>query len=642
MKMYIRKSYAGACIAIVTLLFSSTASSKHPKAVYLHQSDFTNGTYIIHKPGIYRLAEDISFNPHPPGSLGEDGITALDAYTGGRPFPSQFGSLEDGKYDPAAFGIGFFAAIVIQANNVVLDLNGHTIEQSKEHALLQRFFAVIELSDQPFVPGQGPSDFGTDITCAENVWIKNGIIGRSAHHGIHGNANKNIYITNVDFVDFEVAAIALNGVEGLTVIGSTAMNREDVPIVGTFSTARFITPYIDWLVDTGSTTTLTVQGAPLSAVDIRNALRDAINNAYEDIITDGLGFVDEAEHPEEYALFHNKHGIIDGNAYGYLINKFGVAVGGFPYQPPVPSKNILFRDVHILSERAFINEVIALQLNGKPAMDPVGALFMLKNLHPDTGDPLTVSSLDDSAAVYIGTALSNAQALVAKASLNNEFPSFLSTTRLNITQAVIDWIENGTTLDTLVLSPDDYICNGDTMFHVNKGVIGFKMDAAKNVLMHNTSASNLENLGEVGSEICGNYVKSHPDATLPGYGGAKVRGYTFAGSKNVIVCNSSASNLKSLAGTVTGFDILTDSENISLKDIDVSNIEAGLSFVPNGGPNEEPDALGVHISQDAGKVILNKISVDNCTAFDEEDDIRDDSGNAIIVPACKKKHCLKH
>ena len=55
--------------------------------------------------------------------------------------------------------------------------------------------------------------------------------------------------------------------------------------------------------------------------------------------------------------------------------------------------------------------------------------------------------------------------------------------------------------------------------------------------------------------------------TLPGYGGAKVRAYTFAGSKNVIVSHSAAYNLKSLAGTVIGFDILTDSEKIFLKNV---------------------------------------------------------------------------
>ena len=618
------------CCVLVSMALSATAFARGNRTVWLRQSDFENGTYIIKQSGLYRLAEDVSFNPHAPGTLAEDGVTVLDAYSGGMPFPSQYGNPDDGKYDPAAFGIGFFAAIVIQANNVILDLNGHTIEQSAEHALLQRFFSVIELADQPFVPNQGPFDFGTGIISAKNVIIKNGKIGRSSHHGIHGNGNKNISIINVDFEDFEVAAIALNGVDGLSVINSSAINREDVPIIGTFSNARFITPYVNWLADTGSATTLTVLGTTLTAAQIRDALRNSVNNAYQDIITDGLGFIDPTAHPDEYALYHNKHGIIDGNSYGFLVNKFGVAVGGFPTFPDNPSKDIFMKNVHILSQRAFINEVIALNQNGKPVIDPVGAVFMVKNLHPDTGAPVTVSSLDDSTAVYTGNALANAQALVAKAAMNGEFPAFLSITRLNITQAVIDWIENQGTLDTLATGTNAYFCNGDTMFHVNKGVIGFKMDAAKNVLLCNTSAENLENLGEVGSALCGNYEKSHPDATLPGYGGAKVRGYTFAGSRNVLAYNNYTYNLKSLAGTVIGFDILTDSKNVVLQNNDVIGIEAGLSFAANGGPNEEPDAIGFHVGADARNVILKRNSATSLDAYDQTETVRDDSGRAII------------
>ena len=135
----------------------------------LYQSDFITGPYIIDEPGIYRLAEDISFNPNSTALLG------TDAYHAGFPLPNQF--APSGPYNPSAFGIGFFAAIAITAQNVVLDLAGHTIEQSKEHALLQRFFAVIELADQPFIPEQGPSDFGADIKSAINVFIMNGPIG---------------------------------------------------------------------------------------------------------------------------------------------------------------------------------------------------------------------------------------------------------------------------------------------------------------------------------------------------------------------------------------------------------------------------------------------------------------------------------
>ncbi len=610
-----------------SVLLSAGSLRAQAGPTLLSQSDFESGTLQITEPGLYRLTEDISFNPHPAGSPGPDGVTPLDAYDAGRPFPAQFGSIEDGKYDPAAFGIGFFAAIAVSAPNVTIDLNGFSIEQSAEHALHQRFFAVIETADQPFLPAQGPSDFGGALVPASNLEIRNGTIGRSSHHGVHGNGSDGVTIRNVDFIDFEVGAVALNGVSDLVVQNSTATNRKDVPIIGTFSNARFISAYVDFLVATGSTTTLTVQGAPLSASSIQSALRTAINNVFEDVITDGLGFIDPSQHPSEFALFHNKFGVVDGNAYGYLVNPLGVAVNGFPQQSASPSVDLTFTNVHILSQHAFINEVIAINRGGGPAIDPIGAVFMVRNVHPSTGAPVTTSSLNEAVAVYTGNVLANAQALVAKAALNNEFPPFLDTSRLSITQDILDWIENGTTLasllSTLPNGSNDYFCNGDTMFHVNKGVIGFKMDGAEDLTMQNTSANDVVNLGDIGSDDCGNYAFSHPAATLSGYGGAKVRGYSFAGSVGVDVRNSDASDLTAESGTAIGFDVLTDSDDVTLLQCSVDGVEAGLSFSPNGGPNEPPDAIGVLIGASATNVSVSGLGTSNLVAFDEAVPLRD-------------------
>ncbi len=593
--------------------------------VHLRQSDFQNGTYRITEPGVYALAEDISFNPHPPGSLADDGVTVLDAWNGGLPFPSQYGDPDAGLYDPAAYGIGFFAAIAIEADDVVLDLRGHTLEQSAEHALLQRFFAVVELADQPFLPRQGPSDFGGELRAAHRVVIRGGTIGRSSHHGIHGNDNRHVRIHDVDFEGFEVAAVALNGVEDLVISRSRARNRDDVPVIGTFSNARFIAPYVDWLVRSGSSTTLRVLGEELDAIAIRAALREAVNRVHEDVIVDGRGFIDATRHPDEHALFHNPHGVVDGNAYGYLVNPRGVAVGGFPNRADEPSRAISFFDVHILRQRAFVNEVVALARDGKAVIDPVGAVFMLRNRDFATGAPLTVSSLDDDVAVYTGNPLANAQALVAKAAANGEFPPFLDTSRVNLGADVIDWIEDQGRLSELAPSSADWLCNGDTMFHVNKGVIGFKLDGAQGALLWRTSARRLENLGGQGSDVCGRYAISHPDATLPGYGGAAVRGYSIAGSENVWLVGARARSLASRFGSVTGIDVFTDARNVLLLGSAVRRLRAGPDFTPDGGPNEAPDAIGVHVGPDARHVFYRGTRVSKLRAYDERVRIRDES-----------------
>lgn len=567
------------------------------RVTMLRNQDFKDGTLQITKSGVYRLAEDISFNPHPVGSHDDKG-RVLDAYRAGRPFYSQFGSTKQGKYDPKAYGVGFFAAISIQAENVVLDLNGFRIEQSAEHALHQRFFAVIELANQPFIPRQGPADFGDHFIPAKRVTIKNGTIGRSAHHGIHGNGNEGVQLENLRFRDYEVAAMALNGVKRLRVRNCDAKSREDVPVLGTFSNARFISTYLDYLVRKKSTTSITVLGNQWSAAEIQQELRRSINEVYEDVITDGLGQIDEEEHPESFALFHNEHAVVDGNSYGFLLNPMGAAVMGFPRQSEQSAQDVLFENVQVRRQRANVSEVVALARGGKVVTDPVGAVFMIHNANPRSGEPLTISSFEDPEAIYVGNVLANAQALVAKAALAKEFPFYFDVSRMSIDQGVLDWIEQEQPLSSIIAEPSDYLCNGDTMFHVNKGVIGLKIDGAQGVRMRGVSVRDLENFGAVGSGLCGDYEFSHPGATLPGYGGAKVRGISIAGSSDVRLHGVRVSDLSSQWGSVYGVDLLTDSENVEIHRLSLRDLRAGVAQEHCPGLEGAARAVGLRVGSE--------------------------------------------
>ena len=106
---------------------------------FLYNKDFENGTYLIENAGYYVLKENIVFNPNPN-----------DDYF---PKPSQQ------KYQTPGFSLGFFAVIAIYASGVYLDLNGFTISASKEFALQQRFFSIIELANAPFIFSEGPGVF---------------------------------------------------------------------------------------------------------------------------------------------------------------------------------------------------------------------------------------------------------------------------------------------------------------------------------------------------------------------------------------------------------------------------------------------------------------------------------------------------
>ena len=632
----------GMVVALVMMIPAVAGAGNTASAVTLTNDDFRYGTYIIDEPGTYRLGEDISFNPNSPGTLTQavdDGTipaglaialelsAPVDAYHSGFPLFTQYvaGGVEkfapggplDARYDPSAYGIGFFAAISITADDVVLDLNGHTIEQSAEHALLQRFFAVVELSDQPFIPSQGPFDFGTDLDGAQRVTIKNGTIGRSSHHGIHGNGNEDITIRNVDFVDYEVAALALNGVNGLDVRNVNATNRKDVPVLGTFSSAQFIKLYVEGLVRSGSQTTMSVDGSVLGVADIKGALIDAINNTHADIImspniVDGRAQIDSSAHQVEFGLFHNQFGVVDGNSYSFLVNQFGVAVGGFPYSPDgvdsVPAQNVRFTNVHVIDQAAAINEVPAVDVGGKAGIDPIGAVFQTQNRNPSTGEAVTTSATDGTAR-YTGNPVANAQAFVAKAQSNGDFAgSILDLSRQSISASLLSWVEGAIGSETLDDIGVSYLCNGDSMFHVNKGVVAFKMDAAENITLTNTSVSGLANLGAEGSGMCGDYLggKSHPDATLNGYGGSSVRAYTFAGTRNALVVNASATGLLSVGGTSIGFDVLTDSSDIRILSASVTDVDAATAgtMAPDS-PTEDPWAYGYYVGADAGDVAIS-------------------------------------
>ena len=113
--------------------------------------------------------------------------------------------------------MGFFAGITVECGEVVIDLNGHTLSQSQNFYYQQRWFSIIELDSQPFMPAQGPGMFGATPSIASNVEIKNGVFGLTSHHAIHGNRNSNINIHDVEITNFETHGIQLNGFENVII-----------------------------------------------------------------------------------------------------------------------------------------------------------------------------------------------------------------------------------------------------------------------------------------------------------------------------------------------------------------------------------------------------------------------------------------
>ena len=227
-------------IILPILLFSRLTAVKSSCDVVLKQSDFDDGTVRITASGTYCFGEDIVFNP----LAQREDPNAIGAY-----FPRN-NAYFPGSADQSAgqFGLGFFAAITIEASDVTIDLFGHSLSYGFEFYLQQRWGALIEIANSAFLDAVGPFDFidadSEPFVNVQNIQIKNGVFGLTSHHSIHSNGASNVVIRDCVFRDFEVAAIQLNGFDGTTLdnlqIGPSLGVDKDVPVRGMYNTCQYI------------------------------------------------------------------------------------------------------------------------------------------------------------------------------------------------------------------------------------------------------------------------------------------------------------------------------------------------------------------------------------------------------------------
>merc|ERR1719283_457884 len=173
--------------------------------VELYQKDFAKGTYRIRQSGTYRIMEDIEFD----FNAGD-----LEAPNAGEkqwwPMAEQSEQYPGAGTQRDEYFMGFFAGITIEVDDVVLDLNGHEIAMSPAFYYQQRFFSCVALKSVVYALNQGPGMFGAHPQYASNVLIKDGSIGLSSHHGIHGQNNDDVTILNVHVHSFETHGIEMS------------------------------------------------------------------------------------------------------------------------------------------------------------------------------------------------------------------------------------------------------------------------------------------------------------------------------------------------------------------------------------------------------------------------------------------------
>ena len=503
--------------------------------INIRQRDFVNGTLRVKVPGVYVLQENISFEPNKDNDF----------------FPTA-AQIQSGEYPMGMTGpyhLGFFAAMTIETNNVIIDLNGKSIQQTPLHNLQQRFYANIELASAPFIPTQGPGNFGDSIVKPNNVLIMNGGLGLSSHHGIHGNDMSKVILKNLVIQHMEVAAIALNGAEqsildNITITG-TATN---IPIVSTYSQGRFIRKFLNNLKSRLPTAAVSIEGASKSLDSIISELNTELDATRDSILNDNIIPAN---------IFGNSSKLYDGNVYGIVLNVRGVVVNDFFKTRPAEAlgnKFIYLQRITINNTTSLPVEILA--VNSTP--EDGGAYGGKRQVGP-VGDIFTITLATESDDTYKGNTLANAQIILAK---HND-PKNGTT---NIEAPIVNWVESDSLLtDTFNNNDYYYVGGGDSMGHAMKGNIGLFVSAAQYILMKNIVVNSVTSKGDK--------VGNSPliaDASQNKQG-AMSTGILITGSNFISMNSVAVKNINSKNGDANGVLVLSSS-NITQSNLNITNV----------------------------------------------------------------------
>ena len=500
--------------------------------INLKQSDFDNGTIRITVPGIYILSENIVFNPNPNDDF--------------MPRSSQINQYPMGS--SGAYHLGFFAAITIEADNVLFDLNGKYIIQSKIHNIQQRFYAHIELASAPFIPKQGPGNFGSSVVYPENVLITNGTLALSSHHGIHGNKMEKVFLHKLTIFDFEVAAIALNGTKNsvfddIKILG-TFTNTQ---VLSTYSSGRFIRRFLNNIKSVDVTRHLALNSGTKLIGKIINELNSELENTRRAVDNN-------TSLPNN--IFKNSTGLYDGNVYGIVLNRHGVVINDFITtlgSTSTGNRHVYLRNVKISNIASHPVEIVGISCP-KPT---TGAYGKGVQVGP-AGDVFQATFSSKTNGTYKQNVLANSKLIIGKYNSPKQGTTCISS-------EVLSWAENGTTdISGVIHSAGRYFSSGeDSMAHKMKGNIGLFISSGENIKMDNVIIDGVHNMGKnIGTDrLLSNINKN----------GAISFGIVVTGSNLIEIKNTNINNVTSENGDVNGI-MLKSSTNITNSNISINNL----------------------------------------------------------------------
>ncbi len=616
------------------------------KIVHLTQEDFAQGTLRVLVPCKLVLCESIAFNPN-PGYLPGSSNSQIDPnrtpecdwlpHKSQEAYFSQPSKKGQGSTPSLAFNLGFFAAITIEhSEGTILDLNGFRLSCHPDFALQQRFHALIELANQPFVPGQGPSDFGNELRSAKMVWIRNGILGLSAHHGIHGNSMQDILISDVTFRDYEVAAISLNGGRRIVIRDCQLEGTFDrVPVLSTYSGSRFARLVGKELLNRLQKLPrhATLSETHQKSIDhAKQKLEEAICNL-NGVLDATFNLIKKGQLTEIDQLFRNPSYFdsdngriifpVEANPYGIALHSRGVLVNSFlcnsskmggldSLARAFECTDITLERVNIAKTRGTVREVLALAAKNPESgqfniiSDSAGAVFRFfandtqLPCHPDEQPAEMTEDGRPSLTVlgHVQIAIARLERALVCACL---LPSERMLTK-NIPPEIIAWADgdgsrivqdenqkNHWQLVSLDKGKETILelrmrSNGDFMHHVNKGALGLFVQAVDGLRINRVIVAGVENIGLPGSTKAGAYQGpadgGHGNQEQQiGYSGSDARGIYVGACSNVFTDRIQAHGIISRYGNATGIEFAGGTEHATIQSPVVGDVTAGAAFM---------------------------------------------------------------
>jgi len=473
----------------------------------LFQSDFAHGTYRIRTPGTYVLQEDITLDFTAPADTTSDTFSYNDPFAHSAYWPSDADEYPGAGQARDAYFLGFFAGITIECSDVILDLNHFEIAMAPTFYYQQPYFSIIELASQPFLPQQGPGFFGAEPHFASNVLIKDGTIGLSSHHGIHGNNNEHITISNVHVRHFTTHGVQLNGFADIALTDvEIGPSSERAFLNGNYGQLRLLLPTMARIATQN-------EGERIHFTDREHGatMREIIGTVVElmdDALMFALGEKDEIDHSAA-DLFVNPSGLPFGAVlYGLFLNYPSAGIFGW-HVNDATSETAQLRNVHIHGLRHRGIEVVGLSEAGRVVCNgfngPLSALELFGGEHLQILQAKQYKSDEtenvDSFPQYKGSPVTDAHIAMYFWG-RSDFDNWAGIPFFGDGDKMLEWA-TGAHPEWVREDSFGFYCNEDAMFHPSKGLLAVKISGVEGVSVDGLVIEDIQDETPMGSELCG-------------------------------------------------------------------------------------------------------------------------------------------